>query len=109
MEEKGYTEKDWRLFSSKIADWQENYMEKLNSDYVALLTGEGLASEKFWQLEKRIKEDKKNTGVVVDMRRSMLLLDILSLLSEGAITLHDLDDFSAELQGRMKFLVDRNF
>lgn len=59
MEEKGYTEKDWRLFSSKIADWQENYMEKLNSDYVALLTGEGLASEKFWQLEKRIKEDKK--------------------------------------------------
>lgn len=25
-----FSEKDWKLFRSKIADWQEAYMEKLN-------------------------------------------------------------------------------
>ena len=25
-----FSEKDWKLFRSKISDWQEAYMEKLN-------------------------------------------------------------------------------
>ena len=25
-----FSEKDWKLFRSKIVDWQEAYMEKLN-------------------------------------------------------------------------------
>ena len=36
-----FSEKDWKLFRSKIADWQEAYMEKLNREYINLLSGKG--------------------------------------------------------------------
>ena len=39
MRNLGFSEKDWKLFRSKIADWQEGYMEKLERGYVELLTG----------------------------------------------------------------------
>ena len=42
---------DWKLFRSRIADWQEAYMERLIKEYVTLLNGEGAASDKFWELE----------------------------------------------------------
>lgn len=29
-----FSEKDWKLFRSKIADWQEVYMDKLNKEYL---------------------------------------------------------------------------
>lgn len=61
-----FSEKDWKLFRSKIADWQEAYMEKLNGEYIELLSDEGDASEKFWTLEKRIRQDKKDCGVQCD-------------------------------------------
>ena len=50
-----FSEKDWKLFRSKIAGWQEAYMDRLNEEYMEILSGEGAASEKFWKLEKRIK------------------------------------------------------
>ena len=53
-----FSEKDWKLFRRKIAEWQESYMDKLNKEYMEILSGAGNASEKFWKLEKRIKEDK---------------------------------------------------
>ena len=48
-------EKDWKLFRKYLPDWQENYMEKLIKDYIEFLKGDGLASDKFWELEKKIK------------------------------------------------------
>ena len=59
-----FSEKDWKIFRSKIAGWQEAYMDKLNKEYVAILSGDGNASEKFWKLEKRIKEDKKDNHIL---------------------------------------------
>lgn len=90
-----FSEKDWKLFRSKIADWQEAYMDKLNKEYIEILTGEGNPSDKFWKLEKRIKEDKKDCGVQCEMSRSNQLM---SLLNEGAITMDDLEDFSDDLK-----------
>lgn len=53
------SKKDWKLFQEKLPDWQENYMEGLIKDYVDFLRSNTKhASEKFWELEKRIKEDK---------------------------------------------------
>ena len=97
-----FSEKDWKLFRSKIADWQEAYMEKLNQEYVAILTGEGNASDKFWEIEKRIREDKKDCGVQCEMSRSNQFYIMLSLLKEGAITFDDLEDFSDDLKETMK-------
>ena len=101
-----FSEKDWKLFRSKIADWQEAYMEKLNQEYVAILTGEGNASDKFWEIEKRIREDKKDCGVQREMSRSNQFYIMLSLLKEGAITLDDLEDFSDDLKDMMKRIAD---
>ena len=41
MGSQGFTEHDWKLFSSRIAGWQERYMDKLNNEYAELLRGEG--------------------------------------------------------------------
>ena len=50
-------EADWRLFRSRLPIWQEAYMERLNREYIALLSGTGSASEKFWELERRMRGD----------------------------------------------------
>ena len=47
-------ESDWKLFRKKLPDWQESHMERLVQEYAAILTGSGKASDKFWELEKRI-------------------------------------------------------
>ena len=37
----GVNEKDWKLFRNRIPDWQEAYMDRLNHEYIELLSGEG--------------------------------------------------------------------
>ena len=98
-------ESDWKLFRKKLPGWQEAYMAKLVGEYIAMLTGPGQASDKFWNLEKRIRADKRDTGVIAEMRRSVMDQNIINLLAEGAITLDDLDGFSEELRDRMTFLM----
>lgn len=98
MSEYGFTKKDWSLFREKISDWQEAYMNELNKEYIELLSGEGRPSEKFWTLEERIRNDKKDTGVQLKMSRSNCIPNIILLLNEGAITMEDLDEFSDELK-----------
>lgn len=44
----GVAENDWKLFRERLPRWQESYMEKLIGEYMEMLGGEGLASEKFW-------------------------------------------------------------
>ena len=93
----GVNEKDWKLFRKMLPSWQEAYMEKLCKEYAGILASGSNASDKFWELEKRINKDKKDTGVSARMSRSMMLENITSLLREGAITVDDLDGFSEEL------------
>ena len=98
-------EKDWKLFRQKLPLWQEAYMDKLNQEYIRLLSGEGLASDKFWELEKRIREDKRSVGVVADMRRSQMYSNLLSLLVNEIIREDDLDGFSEKLTETVKYAV----
>lgn len=100
-----FSEKDWKLFRSKISDWQEAYMEKLNGKYIEILTAEGNASDKFWKLENQIRRDKKDCGVQCEMSRSNQFHIMLSLLNEGAITLDDLEGFSDDLKDTIKHFV----
>ena len=102
-----FSEKDWKLFRSKIAGWQEAYMDKLNKEYIEILSGKGHPSEKFWKLEKRMKEDKKNCGVQCEMSRSNQFYIIMSLLNEGAITMEDLNEFSEELKDTVRHFTER--
>ncbi len=61
MQEQRYTKKDWMFFNNKIADWQESYINRLNKQYIELLSEDANPSDKFWRLDKRIKEDRKKT------------------------------------------------
>ncbi len=98
-------ESDWKLFRQKLPDWQEAYIDKLNREYASLLTGTGTASDKFWELEKRISSDKHRMGIAARMSRSNMYPNLLGLLQDGVITPDDLVDFSIDLQERMTFLM----
>ena len=100
-------ESDWKLFRKKIGGWQEAYMDRLNQEYLKILQDETTApSQKFWALEKRIRQDKRDTGVIIDMRRSIMIMNLVSLLNEGAITMDDLDEFSEELREKIRYIAE---
>lgn len=101
------SEHDWKIFRKNIPDWQERYMERLEMEYIALLQNEKSASVKFWELEKRIKQDKKSPGVIIDMRRSTAINNIVSLVLDGVILLDDLEVFSDELKEAVKYIVEK--
>ena len=96
---------DWKLFRERLPEWQENYMARLCDEYAAILTGKERGSEAFWTIEKRIREDKKQPGVMAQVSKSEMPWIVLGLLRDQAITLEDLDGFSDDLQGRMEFLM----
>ena len=105
-------EKDWKLFRKKLPVWQEVYMERLIKEYAELLNGDDAASEKFWMLEKRMKNDKRCTGVLArDIRRSNMFQLIINLIYEEAISEDDLKDFSEDLQDTVKtrLEIDRRY
>ncbi|SHJ30375.1 multidrug transporter [Hespellia stercorisuis] len=102
-----FTKKDWTLFRNKISGWQEAYMDGLNKEYIELLSEDGNPSDKFWRLEKRIKEDRKKTGVQIRMSRSNLIYNIISLVNEGAIRFDDLEEFSDELKETVSAFVKK--
>lgn len=101
------SKQDWALFRRKMPVWQENYMEHLCKEYAEILTSDEQASDRFWKLWERIKEDRKNTGVMVEMSRSSMIINLVNMIGEGAITLEDLAEFSEEVQERVRFLVGR--
>lgn len=108
MLEQRFAEKDWKLFRSKIAGWQESYMDRLVKDYIKLLTGENVkSSDKFWELGKRIREDKKKPAVLLKMNKSKLAMDIVLLLQDNVITFDDLEEFSDELKETVRHLTAR--
>lgn len=96
-------ESDWKLFRKRVPVWQERYMGRLMEEYRAILESEKLPSEKFWALEKRIWQDKKCPGVIVDMRRSTMREELLQMLFQGVIQPSDLEGFSQELRDSLTF------
>ena len=98
---------DWKLFREKLSDWQENYMEGLVKEYANFLNDDKKpASEKFWELEKRIKEDTRHPGVIMEMSKSEVIWDIVRLIRLKVITYDDLSDFSDELQLEVKRILE---
>ena len=96
-------ESDLKLFRKKLPQWQERHMQKLLNDYASIIGSPGLASDKFWRLEKRLRKDVGHTGVSAEMRRSRMHLNISRLLDEGTITADDLDDFSDDMKEYVSF------
>lgn len=100
-------ERDWKIFRKKIIIWQENYMQKLNNEYIEILKRDNDASKNFWDLERRIYKDKRSIGVAIDMRRSKMYENIWALLKDDIITFDDLNDFSDDFKSEIKYMIDR--
>ena len=81
--------------------------DKLNHQYIDLLNGDGLASDKFWELNRRIREDRKSLGVKMELRKPDLPYTLVNLLHEKIITEDDLNQFSNVLQDAVKQLQER--
>lgn len=93
---------DWKLFQERVGDWQEHFMEKLVKQYIKLLSSPGNASDHFWDLENRIKQDKKHPGVLIELRKSEAIWDIARFVKLKVIKMEDLEDFSDDLINTVK-------
>ena len=91
-----YKESDWKLFRKLIPVWQERYITKLNKEYIGILIQDKNALTIFWELNDRIKKDRNNPGVIIEMSRSLLVENLISLIKHNVITLDELNDFSEE-------------
>ena len=98
---------DWKLFRERVPEWQEHYMERLTKKYIDLLSSPGNASDHFWELEKRIRNDKKHPGVILEMDKSEGIWDIAIFVKKKVISLKDLDGFSQELIDTVKAILER--
>ena len=107
MGEQRFTKRDWALFRSKIGSWQEAYMGRLCDECIERLSGDGDPSEKFWKLDKRIRSDKRNPGVQLEMTRTNFIYNIISLISNDVISMKDLEDFSDKLKETVRVFLER--
>lgn len=82
-------------------------MGRLCGEYIELLSGGGDPSEKFWQLEKRIRSDKRNPGVQLEMTRTNFIYNIISLISNDVISMKGLEDFSDKLKETVRVFLER--
>ena len=60
-------------------------------EYIDMLNGNGNASDKFWEVEERIKKDKKHPGVMIELSKGNMIFDIVALINSGVITTADLE------------------
>ena len=98
---------DWKLFRERLSGWQENYMEGLVKEYANFLNDDKKpASEKFWDLAKLIKEDKRQPGVIMEVNKSEVIWDIVRLIRLKVIAYDDLSDFSDELKHEVKRILE---
>ena len=98
---------DWKLFRERVPEWQEHYMERLTKEYIKLLSAPGNASDHFWELEKRIKKDKKHPGVIIEMRRSDVIWNLAIYIQDKVITMNELEGFSEDLIEAVKLILSR--
>lgn len=101
------TKVDWKLFREKVPKWQEQYMEKLNKKYIELLSSPGNASDHFWELEKRIKQDKRHPGVLLELKKSTAIWDIAFFVRDDVITMDELEGFSEDLIDSVRLILNR--
>ena len=101
------SKRDWKLYREKLGGWQEHYMEKLVKEYADYLCSDLPASTKFWEIEKRIKKDRKTPGVCIELRKSDMLWDIAGLIRDKVISMEDLEEFSDDLKEAVVLILRR--
>lgn len=99
--------RDWKLFRERLPKWQSAHIEKLNGRYIELLSVDGDPADKFWKLEKTIRNDEKHPGVILEMRKDNMLMAVVTLLKDKAIDFEDLDGFTEQFKETVAYLLER--
>ena len=81
------------------------YVQPCSEEYIAILQRPANASENFWELEKRIRNDKRSFGVSARISRNNMFQIIVSLPANAVITIDDLKDFSDEFTETVNFCI----
>ena len=42
-------EKDWKLFKKLVPVWQEKYIQKINKEYIDILSKNNSSAQNFWE------------------------------------------------------------
>ena len=105
---KEVNEKDWKLFRSKIEEWNERYFNKVNQEYINILKGDESETTKYWKLRDKLKENKKDAIFQIEMRRSYLHINMINLMVDEIITKDDLEGFSEEFIEDILFVSQYN-
>ena len=80
-------------------------MDKLTREYAEFLTDDSRQpSERFWTLNKRIREDRRKPGVQLELRKQNVVFDLARLIADGAVSLDELGGFSEELLNMVRVL-----
>ena len=82
-------------------------MDRLTKEYIELLSSSKPASKRFWELSARMSEDRRNPGVRLNMRKSMVLYDLVQMIQLGVVDQNELDCFSDELIEAVDAILDR--
>ena len=88
------SKRDWKLFWEYVPKWQTRYIRNLNREYIELLSGDGDAADHFWQLEERIRKDKKHPGVSIEISKGDAIYDLVLLCRTGVIGIGVKDYYS---------------
>ena len=94
------------MFREYVPKWQTQYIGKLNLEYIELPSSDGDAADHFWELEERIKKDKKHPGVSFEISKGDTVYDLFLLCRTDVIDMSDLEEFSDSTRGAVRQLLD---
>ena len=104
----GISKKDWKLYRECVPKWQSRYIEKLVGEYISLLSSEGAPADHFWELEGRIRKDKRHPVMTIGTNKEDAVYDIVLLCRMGVIGMDDLEGFSDDTKDTVRRLLEIN-
>ena len=100
------SKQDWVLFRQKVVVWQESHMTQLVREYAELLQDENKpGSERFWNLEKRINQDKRTISVIIHIKKSNMLWQLAQFIGDGIAPEEELAEFSEDVQQAVRLIL----
>ena len=97
------------VFGQMLSEFDDKWSNTftLDKQYIKLLSSPGNASDHFWELEMRIKRDRKHPGVIIELRKSEAIWVIAMFVQKKAIKMEDLEGFSDDLIEAVKLILSR--
>lgn len=95
---------DWKLFSQRLADYRERYLQERSKDFAQMLQAPNkTGTEQFWDTHEAMQKEAKKLRRLLDgysKRDTEMLFAIL--IREGIAQVSDFAEYSEELQADVR-------